>query len=309
MNQNGDVTQRIFDLLHVSKPVLIGEGAQSRVYGLSDDKVVKIQRFSSQEPDVTVRYFEKMKNVYTELSKYHLPFRLPEIHEIHHLDGYIFMIETKLTGTPASTIYGRLPVSSRRTFLRQFLAALDCFRTITFQSLQYGQLFDAGDEIRSDIWRDFLKQMIDRKVVASRSDLQNDHVDVDAVLERFEDDLNKLPSNPPRSFVHGDYYLGNVLVDDHLDITAVVDLGPLSAVGDTMVDVAGAVAFLDIYGFTTADDREYLASLVTTKYGSEVVTLIRTYRMYYSLLFSDCKSSDPVTYGWSLSNLKDYVGN
>src|SRR5258706_12552171 len=109
MNQSGDVTQRIFDLLHISRPVLIGEGAQSRVFGYADDKVVKIQKFSSQEPDMTMRYFEKMKNLYTELSKYRLPFRMPEIHEIHHLDGYFFMIDGKLTQRPASTIYGILP--------------------------------------------------------------------------------------------------------------------------------------------------------------------------------------------------------
>lgn len=307
MDNDHTISEKIFSFLNITNPTLLGEGAETLTYKYTDNKVIKIHKYSSSDEAQTAQYLEKMRKLYAKLNSYQFPFSFPEIYEVHSLESYFFTVERELTGTPIATIYEQLIEADRQTFLMHFFGVLDYFQTITFDSIEYGQIFDAFPEVRSDNWILFIREMVTRKLVNSRNDLQEDGLDVDKIIKLFEEDINELPPYPDKRFVHGDYFLGNILVNEKLEITAVLDVGPSSAIGDSRVDLAGAIAFLDIYSFFSPDDREFLTALAVKKYGEEVVKAINTYTIYYSLLFSDCKTSDPTTYNWSLKNLKPYA--
>ena len=156
-------------------------------------------------------------------------------------------------------------------------------------------------------WPQFIKEKAPLKLHETKAVLQEDGVDVDYVLEMFNQDIHALPQHPKKAFVHGDYFFGNVLMNDNLEISAVLDVSWWSAVGDHSMDIAGAVMFLDLYKFVSPQDRAYITSQAIHKYGEDILTYLRIYEVYYSLLLSDCKTLDPPAYAWSLKNLRRYM--
>ncbi len=307
MNESHAAAQRILQSLNVEHLVSLGGGAETVVYAYTEETVIKIYRYQSPDKQQTSKYLSRMQETYKVLSTSHFSFHFPEIYEFGEQDGYFFTIEKRLAGTPVAPLYEKLAEVERRTFLTHFFETLASFQSIRFEAQEYGQLFDAGPEIRNNRWDAFLLEMVARKLAISKQDLQEDLIDADSAFERFQRAVDELPRNPAKNFVHGDYFLGNILVDADLNVTAVLDIGPLSAAGDFRIDVAGAIAFLDIYPFTTPQDRAYLMELATKQYGEAIARQVDIYTVYYSLLFSDCKRSDPTTYYWSIKKIRELL--
>jgi aminoglycoside phosphotransferase (APT) family kinase protein len=307
MNESHTAAQRILRSLNVEHPVRLGEGAETVTYTYTEEMVIKIYRYQSPDKQQTNKYLSRMQEAYKVLNAFQFSFHFPEMYEFGEQDGYFFTTEKRLTGTPVAPLYEKLAEAERRTFLTHFFETLTSFQSIRFDAQEYGQLFDAGPEIRNKRWDAFLLEMVARKLAISKRDLQEDLIDARSVFEQFQRMVDGLPPNPVKHFVHGDYFLGNILVDGNLNVTAVLDIGPLSAVGDFRMDVAGALAFLDIYPFTTSQDRAYLMGLATEQHGEAIARQVDIYTVYYSLLFSDCKRSDPTTYYWSIKKLKEIL--
>ncbi len=297
------IAKEILDALHITNPVLLGEGSEAQVYGYTANKVVKIFK-----TPVEVEYLQNLGSIYRFLSSHTLPFALPGDYEIQQREDTVFLIEKRLVGKPIMPIYPTLNEHQRQHLLRSFLEAVDAFKTITFDAGDYGRLMDDPNDLdQYTDWPQFIKDKAPLKLQETRATLQEDDVDVDYVLAKFMHDMDALPRSPKKNFVHGDYFFGNVLVDDKLEISAVLDVSWWSAVGDHMMDIAGAVMFLGLYDFVAPQDHTYLTEQAVHMYGEDVLTYIRIYEVYYSLLLSDCKTSDPLAYRWSLKNLRRYM--
>lgn len=295
--------QGLFRALNMREPVLLGEGSESQTYSYTDTKVVKVCKSVN---DGTMRYLEALRAIYTLLAIEHLPFALPQIESIEWYGSFVYLIEKRLDGRPIVDIYELLDASQRRTLLWNYLETLSAFEQVRLPTLGYGPVLPGEDATYAD-WQDFIRETAPRKLARSRVDLLVDGIDVSGVLERFYRDLVVLPRQPEKCFVHGDYFFGNVLADERQEISAVLDVSPWSAVGDHMMDIAGAIMFLDLYDFVTPQERQYLTRLAIQRYGERVLSSVRVYRVYYSLLLSDCKLLDPVAYRWSLANLRRYM--
>ncbi|GHO44602.1 phosphotransferase family protein [Ktedonospora formicarum] len=295
--------QGLFRALNVQEPVLLGEGSESQTYYYTDGKVIRVCKSVN---DGTMQYLEALRATYLLLSSEHLPFALPQIESIEQYEGLVYLIEKRLAGRPIADIYGQFDASQRLTLLRNYLDALSAFARVKLPTLRYGPVLP-GDDAMYDDWQDFIREIAPRKLAHSRADLQVDGIDVSDVLARFNQDLNTLPRQPERCFVHGDYFFGNVLANERQEISAVLDVSPWSAVGDHMMDIAGAIMFLDLYNFVTLRERQHFTRLAVQRYGESVLTSVHVYRVYYSLLLSDCKLLDPIAYRWSLANLRRYM--
>ena len=108
MHNVNAIAEKIFSLLNITTPTLLGERAETLTYRYTDDKVVKIHRYPSSDEAQTAQYLEKMRNLYATLNGYQLHFSFPEIYEFHSLDGFFFTIERELIGTPIASIYEKL---------------------------------------------------------------------------------------------------------------------------------------------------------------------------------------------------------
>ena len=103
--------------------------------------------------------------------------------------------------------------------------------------------------------------------------------------------------------MHGDYFPGNVIVDKHGEVRAVIDFSPMTVAGDPRLDVICALIFLEVDDGYQQSDSDAVLRLAEERIGAELQELSAVYRTYYSLYFSGCRDSDPSLYRWCVANL------
>jgi aminoglycoside phosphotransferase (APT) family kinase protein len=89
------------------------------------------------------------------------------------------------------------------------------------------------------------------------------------------DMLVTLPTHPPKALVHGDYFPGNVLVGPDLKVTAVLDFGLYTVVGDPVLDLAVAYQTLELIAETTAQDARFVRDEIVARHGEAIVPSLR----------------------------------
>ena len=87
-------------------------------------------------------------------------------------------------------------------------------------------------------------------------------------------------------------------------MVGVGDFSPHTLQADPLLDLTGAVTFLELEPYPeAAADSAWLLGAAVERYGSEVAHWIGVYRRYYGFYFSDTFRFDPATYGWCLRQL------
>ena len=82
-------------------------------------------------------------------------------------------------------------------------------------------------------------------------------------------------------------------------ITGVGDFSPHTLHADPMMDVAGAVMFLELEPYAaSAEDAHWLAGQAYERFGPDLQQALAMYRRYYGFYFSSSFTFDPVLYGW-----------
>jgi aminoglycoside phosphotransferase (APT) family kinase protein len=107
--------------------------------------------------------------------------------------------------------------------------------------------------------------------------------------------------------IHGDFCPSNLLVDDEHEITALLDFGLLTMVGDPLFDLATSWVFLDMYDELQARVRErYLARLLD-RLGEQMRGKLYRYVLIYSILSANTYSSQcrDGHYHWCVANLSN----
>jgi hypothetical protein len=70
------------------------------------------------------------------------------------------------------------------------------------------------------------------------------------------------------------------------------------------MDLAGAVAYLEVLDSYQPADTVFLLQCLTNRYGAGILPILQLYRLFYAVYFSVCKHSDPRTYAWCVANLR-----
>ncbi len=230
---------------------------------------------------------------------------MPQIHVHGAVKGICYHIERRLPGQDLSRLFPSLSAAQRQKSLTSLLEALPPLHAVHLPRFPYGELLCGPKGITAATWPDFLLERVSATLAHSHPDLQKDLQDSERIVDACLAQFDSLPDLPPRSLVHGDFFLGNVLCDEKGALTAVVDFSPLTLIGDPLVDLAGAFYFCRIYDFVTGTDYRFLRRLIDRRYGPQCWRLIDLYYTFYSLRFSDCKRSDNSTYHWCLRRLRE----
>ena len=139
----------------------------------------------------------------------------------------------------------------------------------------------------------------------SRDRLTRDLPQGGAVWDRLLADLAARTVEPV--LVHGDICPPNAYVSMGPDgpvATGIGDFSPHTVHGDFMLDVTGAVSFLELEPYPeAADDTAWLETVAIERFGPDTAYWIDVYRRFYGLYFSDAGPFDPVLYGWCLRQL------
>ncbi len=277
------------------KPTLLGEGIESRVYVLGNNTILRIYKDASK---LKLKERQKLSDILRQVD---LPFDVPLLHSVHELDGTIYTIENQFSGDVFSKVLPKLKGNRRKVALENYLKASGAFTAVVMDNSLYGDLLRES-LVTNDDWVDYLKIRVSRKIENNQW-IKDDVNNIEGVLRNLNERLDRLPNHPTKNLVHGDFYPANVYIDKNLEISAVGDFSGLSVVGDFRMDIAGAVYFAELGQDLSANDKTFLKELAASKYGEDILEVIKTYMLYYSAIFLDSKEYNPETYQWSIDNL------
>lgn len=292
----------MIDRFQLTPANLLGKGSESEVYALDDQRVVRLYR---QHTDL--EYIEQRLALYDLLHRQQPSFELPLVFEKGTLDGRFYTVEQRMCGRAFADALPVLTGDDRKRALRSYLSVAEQVGSIRFPDRPFGEMLTSGAPLRRTSWSHYLWDRLQQTYRVSRPDVEQDAPGVDAVLEHMRVELRALEGFQDRCLVHGDYFPGNVFIDNESNICGVGDFGYSTVVGDPRMDLAGAVSFLEVVAGYHPDDTAFLMQIVEKRHGTGMARWIDFYRLYYSFYFSTCKVDDPNTYAWCIGNLRSWI--
>jgi hypothetical protein len=290
-------TDRILDGFRLAPSDLIGEGSESRVYALDGERVLRILRQPAAPDQLAL-----LQHFLVEIDG-RMPFATPRILAIAN-DG-AYTIERRLPGLPMPALIFGAGTAAREEALRNYFTAVAAFRSVVFPDEPYGQLL-AAQPITADDWIGYLRESLAHYSAINGATIADEVGDVAGLEAKALLLLSALEPHPERALVHGDYFPGNVLMDGDFRVTAVVDFGFYTVVGDPLLDVAGASIFLEMSG-SPPEDIAYVRKLLAERHGPGTAPSFAFYRAYFAFAMADPVANAglyPGIYLWSLANLR-----
>jgi aminoglycoside phosphotransferase (APT) family kinase protein len=189
----------------------------------------------------------------TELRAGDVPFALPDVLEVGEHAGRSYAIERRLPGAPLLQLLRTVDGAARDELVEHHLDAVAQLATLPLEAREwFGDLL-ADPPLRCATWPRYLRARAADNL--GRSTPEFAAVDAGALADA-------LPDVTTGRFVHLDAFAGNVLAEDTM-ITAVLDIGATSVVGDARLDPVAAAVYLvapEITPTATARDAEVATS-------------------------------------------------
>ena len=115
-----------------------------------------------------------------------------------------------------------------------------------------------------------------------------------------------MPKSAPKRLVHGDYFLDNVLFDDNLQVSAVLDFGAHTLAGDPRLDATSAIIFLGLEpAMKTLAASRMSRRWPRSSMGTAILLLKDIYDLYYAIYFANTKLTMPGNYDWCVRAWND----
>ena len=293
---------QILQQFGITSAALLGKGSESSVYALDQTRVVRIYGRGA-----SLAYIQARSNFYTQLAAQRPAFVIPLVLDHGVIDEHPYTIEQRMHGYDFAHILPQLTGQDRVRALISYLNVATQIGTIGFPDAPFGEMLLPDGALQRHTWPQFLCDRAQQTLSTSRSDVVQDVPQLDRLLAAFYTRVLQLLTIPTKALVHGDYFPGNVFIDDTLTVYGVGDFGYSTVVGDPHMDVAGAVIFLEVVSGYQESDTQLLLHHLQTLPDSVSAERIELYRIYYSLYFSHCKHTDPPLYVWCIQNLRRYM--
>ena len=295
----------VLDRFGVDRRAFLGAGGESEVYALDDRRVLRIYRATHEAP---VRTTEQLQRLY-DLWAYSgatrdFPVQVPQILEAGRIGDRFFTVDRRFAGRSLSAWLADAEPELRREVLLSYLDAAAALRYLPTPTPRFARL--VGDDPREfDSLAALLTAQLTSTVQRSRQRLEQDLPGVIEVWNRLQQVLITRVVEP--RFVHGDLCPPNAYVSERNGrpaVTGVGDFSPHTLVADPLLDIAGAVAFLELEDYPdSAADAAWLTAEAVRRFGPDTAEWIGRYRVYYGFYFSDTYDFDPTTYAWCLRQL------
>jgi aminoglycoside phosphotransferase len=279
---------------------LLGRGGEGNVYEFGDDRVVKIYRQGSESELQRLAAFQEW------LARQDFPFHTPRILEIGRLDETVFTVESRLPGATLSGRFATLSEDQQRLALTNYYAALRLINEVELPDYSYGHTLPTEDYPGgAATWGDFLDSQLDRSLEKAGADLAQDVEAFEEKAQELRQLLHRHAEGAPKRLVHGDYFLDNVLFDDDLKVSAVLDFGAHTLAGDPRLDATSAIIFLGLEPAIRPWHFTYVTTLAQEQYGDSTLPLKYIYGLYYAIYFAKTKLTMPEDYYWCVRAWND----
>jgi len=290
---------RILETFNLGPRDIIGAGAESTVYALGEQEILRLPRDRPYEAGSRERIRRLLERIAGRL-----PFATPEILEIGPREAYT--IERRLPGRVMSEVLRTASDDSRDAMLRSYVSAVEAIGDVELPEYPYGHLI-AQPPVRQATWHAFARESLALFRARNRITIAKEAGDPYSLFDKAADMIVALPEKPRRVLVHGDFFPGNVLINDRLEVSGVIDFGAFTVAGDATLDLAVSYLTLELIKETSAYDARFVRDLFFERHGEEIAAAFRFYRAYLAFSMADPANAQepyPKLYGWSIAMLR-----
>ncbi len=277
---------------------LLGSGWESTIYALGTTQILRIPR-----PEAGSEAQVRAQAAFTA-NLPPLPFAVPRVREIARIDGQLYVIEDRIAGQSMAALLPKLSGDRRTAALRAYLAAAEAMAVATAPGEAFGDLL-LDQPRRCDHWSDYLTARV--RNAAEDDVLAAAIPDLAGIAQRFNARLEAIP-DPPRCIVHGDIWPPNVMMNEDLQVTGLIDFSFTTRIGDHVMDLAGACHFLLATKSSSQADHDYLKQLILAKHGDEVIDRIGLYAVWFGFDFA-FNHDDATVFAWCTNLIRDFASN
>jgi fructosamine-3-kinase len=264
------------------------------VYSLDADRILRVPRSDA------LAYAVGKAQLCDEFRD-QVPFTLPRLLDSGTVDDTAYTIEERIPGRSLDVALVDLEGTRREEALLAYAGAALALNAIAISRPWFGE-FLMDPTIRRDTWSEYLIARAAVQFARAAERLREVVADIGSTFATFRDQLGSL-DGAPVGLVHGDLFPGNVMVDDDLRVTGVIDFGFSTVIGDPRLDLVAASAFLEV---DRPWNRPGDADIVRGYLGERVVTLSDVndlYRRYIALYFSFTHEFHLPLYDWAVTVL------
>lgn len=233
---------QVMSHLGLTRDALLGIGGEACVFALGGERVVRVHHPGTVRETVA-RRAQLLEDFHEPASA--VPFSIPRVLEMTELHGRLITFEPRFPGRPLLQVLGEAAGAERERLITRYLEASTQLRALRVSAAWYGDLCEA-EPIRTPSYRSYLELRARKSLTCAGSAF--DGIDPARLAAALPE-----PERP--SFVHMDFYPGNVLVEGQ-EVSAVIDFGGPPIVGDARLDALSAVIYLTPFITTTATDRD-----------------------------------------------------
>lgn len=302
-DQENAARLRLLRKYRVSPDDRLSGGMEADVYACGPEAVLKLYAGATSFADLCT-----LRDFYAALERRLVPYALPYIHTVAQEEGFVVTIEQRLPGVRLSAVLPALTTAQMDVQMQRYLsAALALGQLSAPPTLERYKLFDPHHlSNRSDgDWRQFLKRYLAHKLAQVGANLVRDVPRFAARLQTLYTLLDQ-PYSGVERLIHGDFFPGNLLVNEQYTITALLDFGLLTMYGDPLFDIATGWVFFDMYDELKAKAREHYLAIVLERLGEQVRGKLYCYVLIYSILSANTYAAQDRTdghYRWCVANL------
>lgn len=274
---------------------LLGAGWESSVYALGTTQILRLPH-----PGPGVEGQLRARADFTATLP-PLPFKVPQVRDVAMADGQLVVIEDRIEGRTMAQMLSNLSGPKRHVALDAYLAAAETMAKLTTPGQAYGDLL-IEQPLRRARWADYLIARLERAVADEA--LAADVPGLAGIAARLAARLDALP-DPEPCVVHGDIWPPNVMMNDALKVTGLIDFSFTTRIGDHVMDLAGAAHLLALNNPHATDDHAYLMRSIAARHGHDAMERIGLYAAWLAFYYA-FHHEDKDTYHWCLALIRRF---
>ena len=286
----------------IGRDQLLGSGGESEVFALDHERVLRLYRSRHEAPRQTAA---QLRSLYASWHGIDIGVELPMIMETGDYHGRFYTVDRRFSGRNFSSWLQQADIAQRRPALISFLDATERLQHLQSPVPGFARLVGDGTPQQFGTLGELLSNMLMGLVQASRARLERDVPGVSEVWNRLHTDLAQRSVAP--ALVHGDVCPPNAYLSQGPQgpvVTGIGDFSPHTLNADPLMDLAGAVIFLELEPYAEAPaDAAWLQAVAVERHGPDIVGWIDVYRRYYGFYFSNAYEFDANLYAWCLRQL------
>lgn len=281
---------------------LLGSGGESEVFALDHDRVLRLYRSRHEAPQRTAA---QLQELYESWRGIDIGIELPLIIDTGERGGRFYTVDRRFSGRNFSSWLQDADMAQRRPALVSFLDATEQLQRLPSPVPGFARLIGDGAPQQFGTLSELLATMLQGPLTSSRARLEHDVPGIVEVWNRLHGDLAERSISP--AVVHGDVCPPNAYISQGPRgpvVTGIGDFSPHTINADPLLDVAGALIFLELEPYADAPaDAAWLEAVAVERHGRDIVRWIDVYRRYYGFYFSNAYAFDPALYAWCLRQL------